>query len=103
LIEIRKDVGDLVNENLTLREKVVAVAEAQAQPKVVYERNVAWKTRPDGSREEPPYCAVCHANRQVLMPLVILDPAYYRCSHCKENFCVYPEREERQGVVDDAY
>lgn len=95
LVEIRKEVQALQRENLELQKK------AQTQPAVVYDRNAAWKTRQDGTREDPPYCACCHANRQVFMPLVKLDPAYYRCPHCKDNFCVYPEREERQDVVDD--
>lgn len=91
LLKIQRGVQDLLEENLRLRGEALAGSPAQPQPEVVFDRNAAWKKKPD-SVLEGPYCTRCWVKDKSLMPLTKANDAYYRCPECKESFCLYPEK-----------
>ena len=86
IIDLRDEIFELEEENLTLRKKVKELEDQIAlKEQLTYEAPYYW--RKDGEKKNGPFCQPCYDKDRRLIRLQFRETGRWHCEVCKNSFC----------------
>lgn len=82
IVDLRDEIFELREDNLTLREKLREIEQAEdVSEQLLREGNAYFRKHPDGTKSGP-YCLACWDGERKLINLQVFAYGVTHCGHC---------------------